>query len=288
MMELTNIHVIKDLLERHGFHFSKAKGQNFLTQAWVPQRIAEEAGVDTDCGVLEIGPGMGPLTQQLCLRAGKVVAVEVDRNLQPVLAETMAPHENLEIIFGDVLKQDVPALVKEKFGDLRPKACANLPYSITSDLLAALLAAKCFATVTVMVQKEVAQRICAKPGTDAYGAFTVFCQYHAEPEILFDVPAGCFIPQPKVTSAVLHLKVRTEPVCPVNDEKLFFKVVRASFAQRRKTLVNGLSAAFGNLSKAQLTEILVECGFAANVRGETLSIPEFAKLADAIGAYSVK
>jgi len=283
MMELTNIHVIKDLLTRHGFHFSKAKGQNFLTQAWVPQRIAEEAGVDETCGVLEVGPGMGPLTQQLCLRAGKVVAVEVDQNLKPVLAETMAPHENLDIIFGDVLKQDVAALVKEKFGDLRIKACANLPYYITSDILAALLEARCFETVTVMVQKEVAERICAKPGSAAYGAFTVFCQYYTEPEILFDVPAGCFIPQPKVISAVLHLTVRQEPVCSVKDEKLFFKVVRGSFAQRRKTLVNGLSAVFGSLSKAQLTEILVSCGFSPNVRGETLSIPEFVRLADAIG-----
>jgi len=288
MMELTNIHVIKDLLERHGFHFSKAKGQNFLTQAWVPQRIAEEAGVDETCGVLEIGPGMGPLTQQLCLRAGKVLAVEVDQKLKPVLAETMAPHDNLEILFGDVLKQNIPDLVRETFGGLRPKACANLPYYITSDILAALLEARCFETVTVMVQKEVAQRICAKPGSEAYGAFTVFCQYHAEPEILFDVPAGCFIPQPKVTSAVLHLKVRTEPVCPVKDEKLFFRVVRASFAQRRKTLVNGLAAAFGNLSKQQLTEILMECGFAPNVRGETLSIPEFARLADSIGDHCSK
>ena len=283
MMELTNIHVIKDLLERYGFHFSKAKGQNFLTQAWVPQRIAQEAGVDETCGVLEIGPGMGPLTQQLCLRAGKVVAVEVDQKLKPVLAETMAPHDNLEIIFGDVLKQDIAALVREKFPGLRPKACANLPYYITSDILAALLEAKCFESVTVMVQKEVAQRICAQPGTEAYGAFTVFCQYYAQPEILFDVPAGCFIPQPKVTSAVLHLRLRTEPVCPVKDEKLFFRVVRASFAQRRKTLVNGLAAAFGNLSKAQLTEILVQCGFAPNVRGETLSIAEFARLSDAVG-----
>lgn len=283
MMELTNIHVIKDLLERHGFHFSKAKGQNFLTQAWVPQRIAEEAGVDETCGVLEIGPGMGPLTQQLCLRAGKVVAVEVDQKLKPVLAETMAPHDNLEILFADVLKQDIPALVREKFSGLRPKACANLPYYITSDILAALLEAKCFETVTVMVQKEVAQRICAQPGTEAYGAFTVFCQYHAQPEILFDVPAGCFIPQPKVTSAVLHLNIRTEPVCAVKDEKMFFRVVRASFAQRRKTLVNGLSAAFGNLGKAQLSEILVQCGFAPNVRGETLSIEDFARISDAIG-----
>lgn len=282
-MELTNLSVIKDVLERHGFHFSKSKGQNFLTQAWVPQRIAEEAGVDHDCGVLEIGPGMGPLTQQLCLRAGKVVAVEVDKKLQPVLEETLGEFNNLQIIFGDILKQDIAALVQEKFGTLRPKACANLPYYITSDILAALLEAKCFETVTVMVQKEVAQRICAKPGTEAYGAFTVFCQYHAQPEILFDVPAGCFIPQPKVTSAVLHLTVRKEPVCPVGDEKLFFRVVRASFANRRKTLVNGLMSAFGQLGKEKLTECVVSCGLPANVRGETLSIPQFAALAETIG-----
>lgn len=287
-MDLCNINDIKDLLGRHGFHFSKAKGQNFLTQSWVPQNIAMEAGVDENCGVLEIGPGMGPLTQQLCLRAGKVVAVEVDQKLKPVLAETMAPYDNLEIIFGDILKQDIAALVKEKFGGLRPKACANLPYYITSDILAALLEAKCFESVTVMVQKEVAQRICAKPGTAAYGAFTVFCQYYTQPEILFDVPPHCFIPQPKVTSAVLHLNVRTEPACHVQDEAMFFKVVRASFAQRRKTLVNGLSAVFGNLGKEQLTQILTDCGFAPTVRGETLSLEEFARLADAIGAVCSK
>lgn len=284
-MELTNITVIKELLTRHGFHFSKAKGQNFLTQSWVPQRIAEEAGVREDCGVLEIGPGMGPLTQQLCLRAGKVVALELDKRLQPVLAETLGEFRNLEIIFEDVLKQDIAALVQSKFGDLRPKACANLPYYITSEILAALLEAKCFESVTVMVQKEVAQRICAKPGTEAYGAFTVFCQYHAVPEILFDVPAGCFIPQPKVTSAVLHLNVRKEPVCPIRDEKLFFRVVRASFAARRKTLVNGLMGAFGQLGKQTLTECITACGLAENVRGETLSIEQFAALSDAIGEH---
>ncbi|MBP3634558.1 MAG: 16S rRNA (adenine(1518)-N(6)/adenine(1519)-N(6))-dimethyltransferase RsmA [Oscillospiraceae bacterium] len=282
-MELTNLSVIKDILTRHGFHFSKSKGQNFLTQAWVPQRIAEDAGVDQSCGVLEIGPGMGPLTQQLCLRAGKVVAVEVDKKLQPVLAETLGEFDNLQIIFDDVLKQDIPSLVREQFGSLRPKACANLPYYITSDILAALLEAKCFETVTVMVQKEVAQRICAKPGTEAYGAFTVFCQYHAVPEILFDVPAGCFIPQPKVTSAVLHLTVRKEPVCPIGDEKLFFRVVRASFANRRKTLVNGLMSAFGQLGKESLLGCITACGLPENVRGENLSIAQFAALADEIG-----
>ena len=282
-MDLCNINEIKELLTRHGFHFSKSKGQNFLTQRWVPQQIAEEAGVDETCGVLEIGPGMGPLTDQLCRRAGKVVAVEVDQSLRPVLAETMAEHTNLEIIFSDILKQNIPRLVEEKFGGMRKKACANLPYYITSDILAALLEAKCFESVTVMVQKEVAQRICAAPGTEAYGAFTVFCQYYACPEILFDVPPNCFIPQPKVTSAVLHLRVRTEPVCPVKDEKLFFRVVRASFSQRRKKLVNGLASGFGSLSKQQLQGAIEACGFDANVRGETLSIPEFARLADAIG-----
>lgn len=282
-MELTNISVIKDVLTRHGFHFSKSKGQNFLTQAWVPQRIAEEAGVDETSGVLEVGPGMGPLTQQLCLRAGKVLAVEVDRKLEPVLQETLGEFDNLQIIFSDILKQDIAALVKETFPGLRPMACANLPYYITSDILAAFLEAKCFDSVSVMVQKEVAQRICALPGTEAYGAFTVFCQYHAEPEILFDVPAGCFIPQPKVTSAVLHLKVRKEPVCPIRDEKLFFRVVRSSFANRRKTLVNGLMGSFGHLGKQKLLECITACGLPENVRGETLSIPQFAALADAIG-----
>ena len=282
-MDLCNINDMKELLARHGFHFSKAKGQNFLTQKWVPQRIAEEAGVDETCGVLEIGPGMGPLTEQLSLRAGKVVAVEVDQNLKPVLAETMAGRDNLEIIFSDILKQDIAALVSEKFAGLRPKACANLPYYITSEILAALLEAGCFESVTVMVQKEVAQRICAEPGTPEYGAFTVFCQYYTKPQILFDVPAHCFVPQPKVTSAVLHLPVRTEPVCEITDEKVFFRVVRGSFAQRRKTLVNGLSAVFG-LSKAALQQIVEDCGFPANVRGETLSIPEFAKLANAVAA----
>lgn len=279
-MDPCNIHEIKDVLSRHGFHFSKAKGQNFLTQSWVPERIAREAGVDQSCGVLEVGPGVGPLTKWLCRLAGKVTAVELDTRLQPVLAETIGQPENLTLIFGDILKQDIPALAAEQFPGLRVKACANLPYYITSDILAALLEAKCFETVTVMVQKEVAQRICAAPGTADYGAFTVFCQYHAEPEILFDVPPSCFIPQPKVTSAVLHLTVRSQPPAAVADEAFFFRVVRASFAQRRKTLVNGLGAL--GIPKPKLLEAVRACGFAENVRGETLSIPDFAKLSSAL------
>lgn len=276
-MDPCNIHDIKDVLGRHGFRFSKAKGQNFLIQSWVPERIAREAGVEADCGVLEVGPGVGPLTDQLTRRAGKVLAVEVDTRLEPVLAETLGQRDNLEILFGDILKQDIPALVRDRFPNLRPKACANLPYYITSDILAALLEARCFESVTVMVQKEVAERICAAPGAADYGAFSVFCQYHAQPEILFDVPPACFIPQPKVTSSVLHLKVRSEPPAEVTDEAFFFRVVRASFAQRRKTLVNGLSAL--GIPKAQLIAAVAACGLPENVRGETLSIPQFAALA---------
>ena len=283
-MNLCNIEEIKALLQRHGFRFSKAKGQNFLTQSWVPRQIAEDAGIDGSCGVLEIGPGIGPLTNELCLAANKVVAVEVDTTLRPVLAETMAEHKNLEIIFGDIMKQDVAALVAEKFPGLRPMACANLPYYITSPILSLLLESRQFEAVTVMVQKEVALRICAEAGTADYSAFTVFCNYYAEPEILFDVPASCFIPQPKVTSAVITLKTRKEPPCPIADEKLFFRVVRASFAMRRKTLVNGLAASFGNFSKAQLTQILLDCSLTENVRGETLDIPQFAAIANRIAA----
>lgn len=283
-MDLCNINDIKALLARHGFHFSKSKGQNFLTQRWVPQRIVAEAGVDGSCGVLEVGPGIGPLTRELCRTANKVVAVEVDTSLKPVLSETMAGADNLEIIFGDVLKTDIAALVQEKFAGLKPMACANLPYYITTPVLAALLDARCFDSVTVMVQKEVAQRICAKAGTGEYGAFSVFCQYYAEPSLLFDVPASCFIPQPKVTSAVLQLKVRSAPLCEILDEKLFFRVVKASFAQRRKTLVNGLSAGFGELGKQKLADILTSCELPASVRGETLDIEAFARVTNALYA----
>ena len=282
MIDVCNTQVMKPLLEKHGFHFSKAKGQNFLTARWVPEQIAEDSGVDRNTGVLEIGPGIGPLTQQLALRAGKVCAVELDQRLVPILAETVGEFDNLEILWGDILKQDIPALVKEKFGTLRPAACANLPYYITSPILSALLEAGCFDTVTVMVQKEVAQRIAAKPGTADYSAFTVFCQFYSEPELLFDVPAHCFMPQPKVTSAVVTLRVRKELPWDILDEKLFFRVVKASFAMRRKTLQNGLASGFPELGKAGAKAVLEACDLPENVRGETLGIPEFAKIANEI------
>lgn len=282
-MNLCDINVIKPLLQKHGFRFSKSKGQNFLTQSWVPREIAEGAGIDKSCGVLEVGPGIGPLTQALCENAGKVVSVEVDTTLKPILAETMADQNNFTLIFGDILKTDIPALVQEHFQGLRPMACANLPYYITSPVLSALLESRCFQSVTVMVQKEVAQRICAQAGTRDYSAFSVFCQYYAHPEILFDVPPSCFIPQPKVTSAVITLRCRTAPPCPIADEALFFRVVKASFAQRRKTLVNGLCSGFPHLSKEQIISAVTAAGFSETIRGETLDIPGFAKVAEEIG-----
>lgn len=282
MVNVCDIQVMKPLLAAHGFHFSKAKGQNFLIAPWVPESIAGAAEVREDVGVLEIGPGVGPLTQQLALRAGKVCAVEVDERLKPILEITLEGCGNVELVWGDVLKLDIPALVKEKLPGLRPVACANLPYYITSPILTALLEAECFQAVTVMVQKEVAQRIAARPGTAEYGAFSVFCQFYAEPELLFDVPAHCFVPQPKVTSAVVTLRVRQARPWDIHDEQLFFRVVRASFAMRRKKLSNGLASGFPELGKAGAEAVLAACGFPENVRGETLGIPEFGAITNEI------
>ena len=288
MINVCDISVMKPLLAEHGFHFSKAKGQNFLTQKWVPESIAMDAGVDKTAGVLEIGPGIGPLTQQLCLRAEKVCAVELDNRLKPILDLTVGEFDNLEIIWKDVLKLDIPALVAEKFAGLRPLACANLPFYITSPILTALLEAECFDSVTVMVQKEVAQRIAAAPGSADYSAFTVFCQYYAEPKLLFDVPAHCFLPQPKVTSAVIQLKVRKERGWDIDDQEIFFRTVKASFAMRRKKLSNGLASGFPELGKTGAAEVITACGFDENVRGETLSIPEFARIANEIARRKAK
>ena len=282
MVNVCDIQVMKPLLAAHGFYFSKAKGQNFLIAPWVPESLAREAGVQADVGVLEIGPGIGPLTQQLALRAGRVCAVELDERLKDILDVTLEDFSNVEIVWGDVLKLDIPALVRQKLPGLRPMACANLPYYITSPILTALLEAECFEAVTVMVQKEVAQRIAARPGTAEYGAFSVFCQYYAEPELLFEVPAHCFLPQPKVTSAVVTLRVRTERPWEIDDPELFFRVVRASFAMRRKKLSNGLASGFLELGKAGAEAVLAACGFPENVRGETLGIPEFARIAKEI------
>lgn len=285
MIDVCDIQVMKPMLAAHGFHFSKAKGQNFLIAPWVPQSIAEQAGVDETAGVLEIGPGIGALSHELCRRAGRVVAVELDKALLPILDETMANFDNFEVVSADILKTDIPALVREKLAGLTPIVCANLPYNITTPAITALIESKCFESITVLVQKEVAERLCAAPGTSAYGAFSVFMQYYTEPEYLFAVPRECFEPQPKVTSAVLRAVVRREPPVEVEDEKFFFRVVYAAFALRRKTLVNSLMTAFGSqLTKEQVTQAVTSCGLEANIRGERLGLSEFAALSAEIAA----
>ncbi len=284
-MERNDRSAIEALLKRHGFHFSKSMGQNFLIDPAIPYEIAERARAGRQNGVLEIGPGIGALSHELCERAGKVVAVELDKTLLPILDETMARFDNFEVVSADILKTDIPALVREKFAGLTPIVCANLPYNITTPAITALIESKCFESITVLVQKEVAERLCAAPGTSAYGAFSVFMQYYTEPELLFTVPRECFEPQPKVTSAVLRAAVRKEPPVQAADEKFFFRVVYAAFALRRKTLVNSLMTAFGaQLTKEQLTAAVTSCALDANIRGERLGLAEFAALAEAINA----
>ena len=278
-MNLTDYNEIQALLRRNDFHFSKSMGQNFLVAPWVPEKIAESAGLDRDTAVLEIGPGVGCLTEQLALRAGKVLAVELDRSLRGVLRETLGAYENVEILFGDILKQDIPALVKERFGGMRAVVCANLPYNVTSPLLTALLRSGCFETITVMIQREVARRICAAPNTADYGAFSLFVQWHAETELLFDVPPHCFHPQPKVTSSVIRLTGREEKPFPVSDEAYLFTIIRAAFNQRRKTLANALSAGLG-LERGEIERALDGCGFDRRIRGEALDLGGFVKIAD--------
>ena len=278
-MDLCDINTIRALLARHGFHFSKSMGQNFLIEPWVPREIADASGAGPEDAVLEIGPGIGPLTAELCRRAGRVAAVELDQTLLPVLSETMAEFDNFVLVSGDILKLDIPALVKEHMAGYRPMVCANLPYNITTPILTALVEAKCFSAITVLIQKEVAVRLAGGPGGD-YGAFSVFMQYYTEPEVLFDVPADCFLPAPKVTSAVLRCRVREQPpvelCCP---ERFFFRTVRAAFALRRKTLVNSLASVFGGeLDKGELTAAVERCGLPPAIRGERLGLEEFSVL----------
>ena len=282
-MDLCNRNDIQALLQRHGFHFSKAMGQNFLIQGWVPRDIAAACGADEHTGVLEIGPGIGPLTRELAQRAGKVVSVELDRRLWPVLEETMADFPNFTLIRGDVMQQELPALVREHLGGLRPILCANLPYNITTPLLTRVVESRCFQSLTVLIQKEVAQRICAAPGTADYGAFTLLMQYYTQPELLFTVSNTCFLPAPKVTSAVIHCRSRKAPPVEVCSREMLFRTVRSGFALRRKTLVNSLQTAFP-LPKERLTEIVAACGLDPSVRGERLGLAEYARLADALAA----
>jgi len=280
-MNLCDLDTIRALLGRHGFHFSKSMGQNFLIDPQIPANIAASSQADKSCGVLEIGPGIGPLTAELAQLAGKVVSVELDKSLLPVLAETMAPYENVEIVPGDAMKLDLAALAEEKFQGLTPIVCANLPYNITTPVLTKLIETPCFETITVLIQKEVAQRLAAPQGSSDGGAFSLFLQYHMEAEYLFDVPREKFLPAPKVTSAVLRCVRRSKPAVEVEDETFFFKVIHGAFLLRRKTLANSLAAALP-YSKEQVLTAMAACGLAENIRGEKLTLQDFANLSRAL------
>lgn len=282
MVELTDIGTIKALLARHGFHFSKALGQNFIVNPSVCPRMADESGIDSESGVIEIGAGIGVLTAELAKRAKKVVCIELDSKLLPILDETLADFDNIEIINADVLKTDLAALIEEKFGGMPVYVCANLPYYITSPVIMTLLESRLpLKAVTVMVQREAAQRLCAPVGSRLSGAVTVAVDYYAEARNLFDVSAGSFMPAPKVDSSVIRLDIREKPGIEVSDEKLFFSMVHAAFSQRRKTASNSISSGTG-IPKAVVAEAIERCGFPPSVRAESMTAEQLAALCEAL------
>lgn len=280
MNRLSDIGTIKDILSRHGFTFSKSLGQNFLINPSVCPRMAELSGAGKGVGVIEIGPGIGVLTNELCKLADKVVAIELDKRLLPVLEETLVEYDNLKVVNADVLETDLHKLIEEEFSGMEVVVCANLPYYITSPVIMKLLEDKLpISAITVMVQKEAAQRICAEVGSRQSGAVTVSVNYYAKPEMLFSVSAGSFMPAPKVDSAVIRLNVLDKPPVNVNDEKKFFSVVKASFSQRRKVISNSLSSGL-SLDKSKTAEILEKSGVPLNARAEKLSLQNFADIAN--------
>lgn len=283
-MKLTDISYARAVMEKHGIAPQKRYGQNFLISDNVVSRIADtpKRG-DGELGIIEIGPGIGTLTEKLAVRYKKVVAVEIDTSLIPVLADTLSDFDNVKVINADAMKTDFEALVKEEFGDMPVAVCANLPYYITSPVIMKLLETEgLFESITVMIQKEVADRLCASPNTEDYGAITAACAYYADIEKCFTVSPANFIPPPKVTSSVIRMNIhKTPPVACENKENLF-RVIRGAFAKRRKTLSNSLSSETNKLSKAQIEEVLISLGYRADVRGETLGLADFARISDAI------
>ena len=277
-MNLCDERELRALLGRHGFRFSKSMGQNFLIDASVPAAMADASGANKSCGVLEIGPGVGALTIELAKRAGKVVSVELDRALSPILGETLKEVPNAEIVWGDALRLDLSALAAEKFQGLTPIVCANLPYNITSPILEKLIQTPCFETVTVLLQKEVAERLAAPDGSADGGAFTLFLRYYMEPQMMFAVSREAFLPRPKVDSAALRCVRRTRPAVETDDEAHLFRVMRGAFLLRRKTLVNSLAAALPEVSKEAIREAVTACGLSETVRGERLTLQNFADL----------
>ena len=281
-MNLSDINTVRSLLQKNGFTFKKSLGQNFLINPDVCPAMAD-AACDKDTGVIEIGPGIGVLTAELSARAKRVIAIELDERLKKILPVTLSDCENVEVIYGDVLKTDLKALIAEKFSDCKRVAvCANLPYYITSPIVMNLLESKLpIDSITVMVQKEAAERLCAKVGTRQAGAVSVAVSYYAEPEILFGVDKGSFMPPPKVDSAVIQLHIRENPPVAVNDESKFFRLVKACFAQRRKTLVNTVSNTLG-MDKESIKNALAKLGLSETVRGERLTLEELAELSNLI------
>ena len=272
-----------DILKKYDFHFQKKFGQNFLIDTHVLEKIIDSAGVTKDDFVLEIGPGIGTMTQYLCERAREVMAVEIDDKLIPILADTLSAYDNVTVVNEDILKLDIDQIAREHNAGKPIKVVANLPYYITTPIIMGLFESHVpLESVTVMVQKEVADRMQAGPGTKDYGALSLAVQYYSEAEIVANVPPNCFMPRPNVGSAVIRLTSHKKPVA-VKNEKLMFDIIRASFNQRRKTLVNGLYNVGGlNKSKEELAAVLESIGLAANVRGETLTLEQFAALSDAL------
>lgn len=280
MDNLTNINVIKEILSKHGFSFSRALGQNFLINPSVCPRIAEMGSAQKGWGVLEIGAGVGVLTRELALRADKVVSVEIDGRLIPVLEETLADCGNVTVINEDVMKADLAAITAEHFPGLKVAVCANLPYYITSPIIMNLLESRLpIECITVMVQKEAGVRLCAEPGTREAGAVSAAVRYYAEPKMLFNVSRGSFMPAPNVDSCVIRLDIKKDPPVKVSDEKLYFRVVRGAFSQRRKTLVNSLSSALG-IPKAEAAEAIKAAGLPENIRPEQLALEDFAAVSE--------
>ena len=285
-MDLTSPRTIKEISNKFDFGFSKGLGQNFLLDKNVLDKIIDAAEIKD--GVLEVGPGFGVLTSELAKNAPKVVSIEIDKRLIPVLDYTLAEFDNVKIIENDILKTDLHQLIKDEFGNSQISVAANLPYYITTPIIARLLEEKLpIDNIVVMVQKEVAERICSLPGKKDYGAISVMCQYYTTPEIVTVVPAGSFMPPPKVDSAVLKLKIRKEPPCNLTDEKLFFRVIKSAFAQRRKTLENGLSNGL-SIDKKTISDIFQMCGIPAGIRGEKLSIAEFAAISNELSKLTHK
>ena len=282
-MDLYDLNTVKRILSRHGFTFSKALGQNFLIDSDVCPHMAQELNADKDTGVIEVGPGIGVLTKELCAVSGKVVSIELDKRLLPVLEETLADCDNLELVHADAMKLDLKKLIDEKFNGCKSvKVCANIPYYITSPVIMTLLESRLdIDEIVVMVQKEAGERLCAEIGSREAGAVTVAVNYYADSEVLFEVGREAYVPSPKVDSVVIRLKIRKDKKFIVSDEKKFFSVVKCAFAQRRKTALNSISNTMG-VSKDRLSQVFDELSIDKNTRAEKLSMDNLIGIAERI------